>query len=385
MADAQQQVELAKQPKKMIKRKPARKQVEQGQVEKKQPEQTGQTWNVWYHKWAGGDKYDSYNAKEKSQTRVDIAKDSGYTRADAAGTPYCCLFFARGCCPYGSECSFLHRLPQPEKALPDNSRDVFGREKHAGYRDDMGGVGSFGRINRTLYIGRVTETRSTEEVVERHFEEFGDIDRLRVLSGRNVAFVTYVSEVSAQFAKEAMMHQSLDNDEVLNVRWATEDPNPVAKVREKRRLEDLGTEGIAARLDPEFVQAVRQQDELEGRLVTSRGEEDEGDDDDNNEEAQPRQGKKARIEAPPASSSAAAPTAATTTTKAAATHVTKAPAPLASGLLSSHALDSLKLAANMRGSSNAASAPVLKVGIEASKPATATGLGGLADYGSDSD
>lgn len=123
-----------------------------------------------------------------------------------------------GVIPHRSECSFLHRLPQPEKALPDNSRDVFGREKHAGYRDDMGGVGSFGRINRTLYIGRVTETRSTEEVVERHFEEFGDIDRLRVLSGRNVAFVTYVSEVSAQFAKEAMMHQSLDNDEVLNVR-----------------------------------------------------------------------------------------------------------------------------------------------------------------------
>jgi len=37
--------------KKMIKRKPARKQVEQGQVEKKQPEQTGQTYNSWYHKW----------------------------------------------------------------------------------------------------------------------------------------------------------------------------------------------------------------------------------------------------------------------------------------------------------------------------------------------
>lgn len=30
--------------------------------------------------------------------------------------------------------------------------------------------------------------------------------------------MTYVTELNAQFAKEAMMHQSLDSDEVLNVR-----------------------------------------------------------------------------------------------------------------------------------------------------------------------
>ncbi|GAA5933520.1 hypothetical protein JCM1841_006341, partial [Sporobolomyces salmonicolor] len=204
--------------KKMVKRKPARKQVEQGQVEKKQPEQTGQTYNVWYHKWAGGDKYDSYGIKEKSQTRVDIRKDAGYTRADGGGNNYVCLFFARGCCPYGSECSYLHRLPPPQHILPDASLDVFGREKHSGYRDDMGGVGSFNRQNRTLYIGRIKETRETAEVIEEHFSEFGEIERIKILSNRGVAFVTYVSELNAQFAKEAMMHQSLENDEVLNVR-----------------------------------------------------------------------------------------------------------------------------------------------------------------------
>lgn len=82
--------------KKMVKRKPARQQVwlhppgprrssiderleqvEVGQIKMKAPEQTGQTFNVWYGKWvsttstqrrgrltwerqAGGDKYDSY-------------------------------------------------------------------------------------------------------------------------------------------------------------------------------------------------------------------------------------------------------------------------------------------------------------------------------------
>ena len=48
--------------------------------------------------------------------------------------------------------------------------------------------------------------------------------------------MTYASELSAQFAKEAMACQSLDNDEILNVRWATEDPNPQSKVDERERL-----------------------------------------------------------------------------------------------------------------------------------------------------
>lgn len=41
----------------------------------------------------------------------------------------------------------------------------------------MGGVGSFTRMNRTLYIGKITESRNTAEVVEKHFEEFGEIER----------------------------------------------------------------------------------------------------------------------------------------------------------------------------------------------------------------
>lgn len=78
---------------------------------------------------------------------------------------------------FSADCSFLHRLPPPQSQLPDASLDVFGREKHSDYRDDMGGVGSFARQNRTLYIGRMKEVRDPEEVVEKHFQEWGEIDR----------------------------------------------------------------------------------------------------------------------------------------------------------------------------------------------------------------
>ena len=136
--------------------------------------------------------------------------------------------------------------------------DCFGRDKHADYRDDMGGVGSFMRQNLTLYVGHIHVTDDIEETVARHFSEWGDIERIRILNSRGVAFVTYMNEVNAQFAKEAMAHQSLDHNEILNIRWATQDPNPLAMAREKRRLEEQAAEAIRRALPAEFL------DELEG-------------------------------------------------------------------------------------------------------------------------
>lgn len=115
------------------------------------------------------------------------------------------------------------------------------------------------RQNRTLYVGRIHVTDDIEEVVARHFAEWGQIDRTRVLTSRGVAFVTYTNEANSQFAKEAMAHQALDHNEVLNVRWATVDPNPMAQKREARKIEEQAAEAIRRALPLEFVQ------ELEGR------------------------------------------------------------------------------------------------------------------------
>ncbi|MBW0490318.1 hypothetical protein O181_030033 [Austropuccinia psidii MF-1] len=356
---------------KKVKRRPARKQVtiEQAAAVKKQPEQSGQTYNIWYNKWAGGDRYGSYNQKEKAQTRCRIATDAGYTKADGGNNPYCCLYFARGCCPYGSECSYLHRLPPPQSTLPDVSLDVFGREKHSDYRDDMGGVGSFGRQNRTLYIGRLKEiNRNTEEIVETHFQEWGEIERIRVLHGRGVAFVTYVSELNAQFAKEAMMCQSMIDDEVLNVRWATEDPNPAAKRAEHARLVQLGSEGIAARMNPDLVEAVEALDQLESETVSKLK---HGDDREN---LLPDP-KRARHQSPPPSTH---PTNLTPPAPLQKSILSEKPEILPStGLLSAEALEGLRYLA----SSNL----VPKSAVNSDSKSKQQSLVGIADYESDNE
>lgn len=56
-----------------------------------------------------------------------------------------------------------------------------------------------------------------------------------------------------------MAHQSLDHNEILNVRWATTDPNPMAQARDKRRIEEQAAAAIRHALPAEFVA------ELEGK------------------------------------------------------------------------------------------------------------------------
>lgn len=211
-----------------------------------------------FNKFSGGDRIDASLSQTAAKGRCVVARDSGYTQADKVSGSYFCLLFARGICYKGSDCQYLHRLPTVTDLFNPNV-DCFGRDKFADYRDDMGGVGSFMRQNRTLYVGRIHVTDDIEEVVARHFQEWGQIDRTRVLPARGVGFVTYTNEANAEFAKEAMAHQSLDNNEVLNVRWATVDPNPQAQKREARRIEEQAAEAIRAALPADYVA------EIEGR------------------------------------------------------------------------------------------------------------------------
>ncbi|GAB1743216.1 hypothetical protein NU219Hw_g9071t1 [Hortaea werneckii] len=264
--------------KKIIKRKrrPARPQQDPATFKTEPPPQTGTIFNIWYNKWSGGDREDALSSKHQAKGRCNVALDSGFTKADKVPGSYFCLFFARGLCPKGQDCEYLHRLPNSrlgkEGGLGDifpSNVDCFGRDKFSDYRDDMGGVGSFMRVNRTLYVGRIHVTDDIEEVVARHFQEWGQIERIRVLPSRGVAFVTYVHLANSEFAKEAMAHQSLDHNETLNVRWATVDPNPVAQKREAARIEEQAAEAIRRALPASYVA------ELEGRKYDGHDPEEE--------------------------------------------------------------------------------------------------------------
>ena len=163
------------------KKRPARVQMDTSEITSDAPPQTGTTYNIWYNKWAGGDR-EAYD-QTKARSRCNIANDSGYTAADKITGSFFCLQFARGQCSKGRDCPYLHRLPGTFDMFNPNV-DCFGREKFSDYRDDMGGVGSFMRQNRTVYIGRIHVTDDIEEIVARHFAEWGQIERGKLATAR---------------------------------------------------------------------------------------------------------------------------------------------------------------------------------------------------------
>lgn len=91
-----------KKVKKIIRRKkrPARPQIDPALIKSEPPPQTGTIFNIWYNKWAGGDREDKYTSQRAAKGRCNIAKDSGYTKADRVAGSYFCLFFARGICTF---------------------------------------------------------------------------------------------------------------------------------------------------------------------------------------------------------------------------------------------------------------------------------------------
>lgn len=64
----------------------------------------------------------------------------------------------------------------------------------------------------------------------KYFGEWGELESCNVVMRLSIAFPRFRLRTSAEFAKEAMACQPLDQGEILSIRWAHDDPNPVAQV-----------------------------------------------------------------------------------------------------------------------------------------------------------
>jgi hypothetical protein len=94
-------------------------------------------------------------------------------------------------------------------------------------------AGNFTRNSRTLYVGGLKSPKdnpkATEAALWKQFGEWGEVENINVIHRLSICFVRFRHRMSAEFAKEAMTNQALEHGEVLNIRWAFDDPNPVAK------------------------------------------------------------------------------------------------------------------------------------------------------------
>jgi hypothetical protein len=217
-----------------------------------QREEGGTDYNIWYHTHIGSKRERFGVELEPATSRVNISKDSGWSIGCSQKDPYFCLFFAKGECSQGPDCKFMHRLPtkQDEERIPI-TKDCFGRDKYATDREDMQGVGSFNRECKTLYVTNLKNVSGVnmDETIKKHFKEFGKLEYVRSFPERCFAFLKYELRLCAEFAKEAMQVQSLDSGEVISVKWATDDVNPMVQNSEnaskrQKLMEKIEEKGI---------------------------------------------------------------------------------------------------------------------------------------------
>jgi hypothetical protein len=244
-------------------------------------------YNIWYHRYSV-DRFDE-TVRIAATTKCDPWLDSGWTEADskrAESAPFC-IWFAKGCCSQGEKCRFKHRVPtRQDDENNDNMIDIFGRARHSQHSNDMGGVGSFLKECKSLYISEIVLEESEELAVQKFeaqlwklFHPWGPIESIRVIPNRLIAFIKYEYRSAAEFAKVACGNQPCGLSEAINVRWAFEDPNPraaeQAEIDTRDEFFSLVEKRIAAmsveeRVDRGFLP--KPEPKFEERFETSLGE-----------------------------------------------------------------------------------------------------------------
>jgi len=153
-------------------------------------------YNIWYGKYTG-EHWRQGKGRDPAETRCVVKTDAGWTKADKidSKSKFFCIHFARGGCARGHECQYFHRIPTvDDDKTAGELHDCFGRERHAGHRDDMDGVGSFTHPSRTLYVGGIVKAaykdqREVEEVVRTQFGEWGEVEHVNFVPRISAAFV----------------------------------------------------------------------------------------------------------------------------------------------------------------------------------------------------
>ena len=247
-------------------KRPARQQVEESKREIAYTE-GHYDYNIWYDKYLS----DRTEDKEKipAEYKCNPLLDTGYTRADKQqkkNIAYFCLFFARGCCCEGVNCRYYHHVPTYEECQNiENSKDIFGRSRFATSLKDNGGIGLFTKNCRILYVTDMKKKEQDKEMVKliyENFEKFGEIEDIQYLPLKASCYIKFSHRCYAEFAKEAMMKQSLVGEEILSITWAYnyQELDPIEQKIMEREEENMFVNALLKnQKDKEYNNEVTQQ------------------------------------------------------------------------------------------------------------------------------
>ena len=168
-------------------------------------------------------------------------------------------------------CRFYHRVPQSEdiwSAEADHMKDIFGRSRHATFKENRTGIGPFAKDCKILcvsrikfddsdidndqpnstYVGTLPANFSAKDMVRLVYDQFtpwGEVEDIIFNQSRLLVYVKYRFRVSAEFAREAMQNQVLVEGvkDPIKIQWAVE--NPFEEEAEEKKTKEIAEQHLA--------------------------------------------------------------------------------------------------------------------------------------------
>ncbi|WCJ28820.1 Pre-mRNA-splicing factor RBM22 [Euphorbia peplus] len=185
---------------------------------------------------AGIDYESSYGKVRASDTILKLQRTTPYYKRNRA---HVCSFYVRGECTRGAECPYRHEMPITGELSQQNIKD-----RYYGINDPvamklLNKAGDMPSLEppedesiRTLYVGGL-DARITEQDLRDNFYAHGEIESVKMVPQRAIAFVSYTTREGAEKAADELSNKLVIKGLRLKLMWG----RPQAP-----KLESEGTE-----------------------------------------------------------------------------------------------------------------------------------------------
>ncbi|CAM9840530.1 unnamed protein product [Ascophyllum nodosum] len=177
-----------------------------------------------------------YTNKPLNQKLLRMARSTPYYKRNM---PHKCSFYAKGECNRGAKCPFLHEMPT-DRADPlahQNIRDRFYGQDDPVAAKMMDRQGQMPTLEppeddeiTSLWLGNMSEDITPEDLRD-CFYSFGELRSIRIVPGKDFAFVQFTTRQAAEAAAEQLYKCLVIKGRLLRLNWAT-------------RSEESGTAGF---------------------------------------------------------------------------------------------------------------------------------------------
>lgn len=198
---------------------------------------------------AGIDYDSSYGKARPNDTILKLQRTAPYYKRNRA---HVCSFFVRGECTRGAECPYRHEMPETGELSQQNIKD-----RYYGVNDPvalklLSKAGEMPSLTppddetiRTLYIGGL-DSRITEQDLRDQFYAHGEIESIRMVLQRAIAFVTYTTREGAEKAAEELANKLVIKGVRLKLMWGKPQA-PKPEEDESGRLGQVSHGGLLPR------------------------------------------------------------------------------------------------------------------------------------------